>query len=192
MHRFPPQWLSAPVKALVIALSFAIAITMVVPAAEAALPSPALTAHAGLKEVGRGRLTWLGFGIYRASLWTPSGRYDGFTPGQTVALSLWYERKFSRQQLLGITQHEWERLKLGTPEQQRRWRAELERQWGDVRPGDNITTVTTVGGATRFYTQYRLLGEVTDPAFGPAFLAIWLDPRSAVADLRREILGDDA
>ena len=158
--------------------------------AAAMLPPTATAVHADLKEVGRGRLTWLGFGIYRASLWTSTGRYDGFPPGQTVALSLWYERKFSRQQLLGITQHEWERLKLGTPEQQRRWRAELERHWGDVRPGDNITTVAVAGGATRFYTQHRLLGEVRDPAFGPAFLAIWLDPRSAVADLRREMLGN--
>jgi Chalcone isomerase-like len=160
--------------------------------ARAALPATATEAHAGLKEVGRGRLTWLGFGIYRASLWTTTGQYDGFRAGQTVALSLWYERKFTRAQLLGITQHEWERLKLGTPDQQRRWRAELERYWADVRPGDNITTVAVAGGGTRFYTQHRLLGEVADPAFGPAFLAIWLDPRSAVAGLRREILGDDA
>lgn len=173
-------------------LLMVLALAWSLPVAMAALPPPAVTAHSDLQEVGRGRLTWLGFGIYRASLWTRTGRYDGFKPGQTVALSLWYERKFSRHQLLGITQHEWERLQLGTPEQQRRWRAELERQWGDVRPGDNITTVVVAGGATRFYTQHRLLGEVADPAFGPAFLAIWLDPRSAVADLRREILGDDA
>jgi Chalcone isomerase-like len=158
----------------------------------AALPPVAAEAHAGLREVGRGRLTWLGFGIYRASLWTSNGRYDGFRPGQTVALSLWYERKFSKSQLLGITQHEWERLKLGTSEQQRRWRAELERYWGDVRSGDNITTVAIAGGGTRFYTQNRLLGEIADPAFGQAFLSIWLDPRSAVADLRREMLGDEA
>jgi hypothetical protein len=33
------------------------------------------------------------------------------------------------------------------------------------------------------------MGQVDDPAFGPSFLAIWLDPRSVVGDLRVQLLG---
>jgi hypothetical protein len=48
-------------------------------------------------------------------------------------------------------------------------------------------------GTARFYDQRGRFAQVDDPAFGPAFLAIWLDPRSVVRDLRRELLdGRDA
>ena len=53
-----------------------------------------------------------------------------------------------------------------------------------------MTTVVEAGGATRFYDAERLLGRIDDPEFGPAFLAIWLDPRSIVRDLRVKLLGD--
>jgi hypothetical protein len=33
------------------------------------------------------------------------------------------------------------------------------------------------------------MGQVDDPAFGPAFLSIWLDSRSVVGDLRVQLLG---
>ena len=61
----------------------------------------------------------------------------------------------------------------------------------DVRPGDNMTIVMTPEGETRFYRQDRALGSVKDPQFGPALLAIWLDPRTAVADLRQQMLGTE-
>ena len=39
-------------------------------------------------------------------------------------------------------------------------------------------------------TSSGLVGRIDDPEFGPAFLAIWLDPRSIVRDLRVQLLGD--
>ena len=159
--------------------------------AGAAMAPVAREAHAQLKEVGRGRLTFMGFGIYKTSLWSDTGKYTGLRSGQTVALSLWYERKFTRSQLIAITTREWQRLGLATPEQQSRWTRELERHWLDVRPGDNMTIVMTPEGETRFYRQDRALGTVKDPQFGPALLAIWLDPRTAVADLRQQMLGTE-
>ena len=155
--------------------------------ASSGLPSP-MPERGELRKVGDGQLSWLGMDIYAASLWTDTGRYDGFVPGRTVALSLWYQRSFSRDELLGITNKAW--LKLGRDAALReRWLAELRRVWFDVRPGDNVTTVVEAGGATRFYDQSRYLGRVDDPDFGPAFLSIWLDPRSAVRDLRVQLLG---
>ena len=52
-----------------------------------------------------------------------------------------------------------------------------------------MTAVVTPGGATRFYNQDRGIGRIEDPEFGPAFLSIWLDSRSAVKELRGELLG---
>jgi hypothetical protein len=142
-----------------------------------------------LRKVGGGELRWLGFPIYDASLWTSTGRFGGFGPGETVALSLWYQRSFSRDELLRITETAWK--KLGQPDagQRELWLAELRRKWTDVSPGHNITTVVIPNGPTRFYDQRGRFAQVDDPAFGPAFLSIWLHPRSVVSDLRLELLG---
>lgn len=143
-----------------------------------------------LAQVGKGRLTWLGLGIYEAGLWTPDGRFEDFRPGEPVALSLAYERRFSRAQLIEITTGEWSRLGLATPKQREAWAAELAKLWRDVRRGDNMTAVVVPGGETRFYDASGLMGRVADPAFGPAYLRIWLDQRSAVSDLRVALLGE--
>jgi hypothetical protein len=155
--------------------------------ASTGLPGP-LPERGQLLKVGGGQLSWLGMDIYDASLWTDTGRYEGFADGRTVALSLWYRRSFTRDELLGITNTAWKRLDLD-PGSRERWLVELRGLWSDVRPGDNVTTVVEAGGATRFYDDSRYLGRVDDPAFGPAFLAIWLDPRSVVRDLRVQLLG---
>ena len=153
------------------------------------LPDPVVNQDYDLRRVGAGDLSWLGRPVYEASLWTPAGRFDGYTAGQPVALSLWYQRSFSREQLVRITTTAW-RL-LDVPDGQREaWSRELHALWSDVAPGDNLTAVVVPGGATRFYDHERLLGRVDDPAFGPAFLSIWLDPRSVVGELRLWLLGD--
>jgi hypothetical protein len=158
-------------------------------ASASTLPAPVIDQGYPLRKVGAGELRWLGFPIYDASLWTSTGRYSGFGPGETVALSLWYQRSFSRDELLRITETAWK--KLGQPDaaQRESWLAELRRQWTDVAPGHNITTVVMPNGPTRFYDQRGRFAQVDDPAFGPAFLAIWLHPRSVVSDLRLELLG---
>lgn len=158
-------------------------------AAARSLPVPVIEQGYALRPVGAGELRWLGFPIYEASLWTSTGRYEGFAPGNTVALSLWYQRSFSRAELVRITEQAWKKLGEPAPEQRERWLAELRRTWADVAPGQNVTTVVTAGGPTRFYDQRGRFAQVDDPAFGPAFLAIWLDPRSVVDGLRRQLLG---
>jgi hypothetical protein len=153
------------------------------------LPSPVVERGYELRKVGGGELRWLGMSIYDASLWTSSGRYRGFEPGETIALSLWYQRSFSRDELVRITDVAWRRLGSTDGAQRERWLAELRRSWDDVAPGRNVTTVVIPNGPTRFYDQKGRFAEVADPAFGPAFLSIWLDPRSVVGDLRIRLLG---
>jgi hypothetical protein len=160
-------------------------------ASAASLPAAVAAEPVQLQKVGDGRLSWLGFPIYHASLWTQDGRYDGFSPGEPVALSLWYERSFSRDQLIDITDKAWG--KLGMAETRRQdWLAELRRVFRDVAPGHNMTVVVLPGERTRFFDHRGLLGEVSDVDFGPAFLSIWLDPRSPVRDLRVQLIGGDA
>lgn len=153
------------------------------------LPEPVVEQGYPLRMVGAGELRWLGLAIYEASLWTSTGRYAGFEPGETVALSLDYQRAFKRDDLIRITETAWRRLGHPDPVQRERWLAELRRGWSDVAAGENVTTVVVPGGPTHFYNRSGRFARVDDPAFGPAFLAIWLDPRSVVADLRIQLLG---
>jgi hypothetical protein len=144
---------------------------------------------AGLREVGHGTLSWFGLRIYEARLWLPDGQWSGLEPGRPVALSLAYERRFSRAELIKITTGEFGRLGLADPDARARWSERLGTLWRDVAPGDTMTALIVPGGETRFYDGNRLLGAIEDPAFGPAYLSIWLDPRSAVRDLRAQLLG---
>jgi hypothetical protein len=144
---------------------------------------------AGLREIGHGHLSFLGFPIYAASLWSADGRWNGLQAGQPVALSLAYQRRFTRDELIRITTGELTRLGLADPQARLRWAAALGTCWRDVGPGDTLTAVVVPGLETRFYDEARLLGAIDDPAFGPAYLSIWLDPRSAVRDLRAQLLG---
>lgn len=160
-------------------------------AAASTLPGPVLAAEYNLQRVGAGKLSWLGQPIYDASLWTAQGRFTGYAQGEPVALSLWYQRHFSRDTLLRITETAWKRLGTVPAERRKQWLASLRTFWSDVHPGDNVTTVVVPGRATRFYDARGYMGEIDDPDFGPAFLSIWLDSRSVVADLRVQLLGLD-
>jgi hypothetical protein len=153
------------------------------------LPQPVQQADYQLQRVGAGQLSWLGRPVYQASLWTPGGRFDGYVRGSPVALSLWYQRDFSRDELLRITSTAWRLMGAVPPEQRDRWLQSLRSFWSDVDPGDNVTTVVMPGRFTRFYNHMEYMGQVDDPEFGPAFLSIWLDPRSVVGDLRVQLLG---
>lgn len=155
----------------------------------AALPTAVADGGYPWQLVGNGELSWFGFSIYDASLWTVDGRFSGFVPGRPVALSLWYKRAFTRDELLDITSRAWHKLGAGSEEQRAAWLARLAAIWTDVAPGDNQTTVVVPGSASRFYDQNGLLGTIDDPAFGPAFLSIWLDHQSVVGELRAQLLG---
>jgi Chalcone isomerase-like len=151
-----------------------------------ALP-PAVIADVGpLRLLGRGQLRFLGFEIYRASMWVTD---PGSPTGSTFALDLRYTRSFTREQLVTATLKELTRLGLGRPDQRERWRADLTAIFPDVRSGDRIVGVCFPGRETRFYSDGTLLGTLADPEFGPAFFGIWLDPRTRDPDVRARLLG---
>jgi hypothetical protein len=175
---------------LLSAVPLAVALLLLAtPLPASTLPAPVLEQGYALRKVGGGELRWLGMSIYDASLWSTTGRYAGFGNGETLALSLWYQRAFTRDELIRITETAWRKLRNTDPDQRERWVAELRRSWADVAPGQNVTTVVVPNGPTRFYDQRGRFAQVDDPAFGPAFLSIWLDPRSVVSDLRMRLIG---
>lgn len=159
--------------------------------AQDTLPAPVRAEGFVGQRVGSGLLKWFGFEIYNAALWTPDGTFAGSYTAEPIVFTLDYRRSFKRDRLISITRTAWRELSLASAEQQERWSRQLAAIWVDVRSGSNLTTLVTPSGETRFYDGRRLLGRIDDPAFGPAFLSIWLDARvadTALGDLRADLL----
>src|SRR6056297_25054 len=147
-----------------------------------------------LSEVGSGELTWFGLEVYEARLFNGGGPFAGVESGGPVAVQITYRRNISREKLVETTREEWRRLEdeLGLPAAERvnAWLAEIDAMWPDVTPGDKITALVEPNGQTQFFGNDGLLGTVPDPAFGPAFLGIWLHPETKADGLRAQLLGE--
>lgn len=142
--------------------------------------------------VGEGELRWFGLFIYNAKLWSPqpSQVVAGNGPRAPFALELTYKRSISRERFVDTSADEIRRLygERVSAAQLENWRAEMQRAFVDVEAGTRITGVYLPGEGCRFYVNDRLQHTVRDMAFADAFFAIWLDPRSKDAKLRRNLL----
>jgi hypothetical protein len=138
--------------------------------------------------IGSGELSWFGFRIYRASLWS---NQSGFDPGQPFALELTYQRHISRQRLVDVSIKEMRRLtgERYSEAQFQRWEADMQHAFIDVQDGDQLIATFVPGMGCRFYNRHGLLAEVRDQEFAQAFFAIWLDPRSKDEQLRKRLTG---
>jgi hypothetical protein len=155
-------------------------------------PSPPPAGMPALTQIGNGELRWFGLLIYRASLWTPNGRFQGYHVNQPVVLQIEYQREIPVTRFVDTTLTEWERMKTCAPPLCQRWVRAALPYWRNSTPGDRVSTVVWPGKETRFYLGNELLGIVPDPDFGPAFLSIWIGPDSPNPELRRALLGEAA
>lgn len=148
-----------------------------------------------LVEVGSGELRWLGMEVYEARLLNGSERFDGDFSAAPLALEITYRRNIPRDRLVRTTEREWNRLsrELALPGRERvqGWLEQVGAIWPDVAPGDRIIALVQPSGVTEFHGNEGLLGAVSDPEFGPAFLGIWLHPATRAAALRAALLGVD-
>jgi hypothetical protein len=132
--------------------------------------------------------------IYDARLLNGSGRFIEVGVDGPMALEITYRRSIPRDRLVKTTEREWNRLEreLGLPERAtvEGWLQQLTGIWPDVEPGDRILAISEPGAATRFYGNAGFLGAIEDPAFGAAFLGIWLHPKTRAADLRAALIGE--
>lgn len=148
-----------------------------------------LDSFPALIVVGRGELTWLGFSVYQASLWTTTGRFQSLENSLPIALSIHYERNISSEALSERTMEEWEHLGIFDETKRNLWGQRLKNIWPDVKPGDKITTLVARDKITRFYLNNSLISIVDDPQLGNALLSIWLDPNTSEPALRAKLIG---
>ncbi len=150
------------------------------------LPTPLREAKPELRPMGAATLRWFGLHVYDIRLYAPDAAYS--TNGAAV-LSIRYNISIKRGRLLETTLKEWQRMNTGDALQREGWVKQLDLIWPDLKSGDSLTAFSRPNGSTQFYLGDRLLGEVQDPAFGPAFFAIWLDANCSYPKVRDGLLG---
>jgi hypothetical protein len=152
----------------------------------AVLPVPLREVKPDLRPVGASTLHWFGLHVYDIALYVQEAAY---MTNSTAGLCIRYNIAIKRQRLLDTTLKEWVRLGKGEDLQRAQWIEQLEPLWPDLKSGDSLTAFTRQNGPTQFYFGDRLLGTVQDPAFGPAFFAIWLDMKCRYPEVRKGLLG---
>jgi len=143
-----------------------------------------------LNKLGNGEFSWFGISLYTADLWRGVTQNEQGAEEATVLLNLNYNKNIPSKRIISVTRKEWSRLNTGSEEQQRTWLNTLEKILPDVSEGDQLSSLVTASGRTRFMYQGEVIGEVSDPEFGKAFLSIWLHPETRASNLRKQLLGD--
>lgn len=137
---------------------------------------------ARLTRWGSGQFRRFGLLVYDATLWA------GDDPQRPpLALQLTYRRAIAGAAIARASLAELRRLGLADEATLSRWGAAMGELFPDVRAGDAIVG-HYLPEAARFYLNGRLLGGIEEPAFGPAFFAIWLDARTSAPALRAALL----
>lgn len=145
-----------------------------------------LASHYGpMREVGSGRLRYLGFHVYDARLWADA---VPFSVDRKFALGLRYARTFKGSDIAARSTQEIRALGSTDETQLGRWLQRMQEVFVDVAAGDELLGVHEPGVGARFYLNGRRLGEIADPAFARAFFAIWLDPKTSAPQLRAALL----
>ena len=159
--------------------------------AATAAPAPVDTELPGARLAGSGTFKYFGLQIYDAQFWVGANGYRAAAPkAEKFALDLRYARSLNGKKIATASTDEIKKLGLGTPEQRADWQARMEKIFPDVQEGTRITGIYLPEEGARFYRDGKLIGEIADPAFGYAFFAIWLDPKTTGAALREALLAN--
>ncbi|WP_287496246.1 chalcone isomerase family protein [Pandoraea sp. CB10b_02] len=140
--------------------------------------------------IGQGSFTRMGFHLYDAALFSGSERIGANWSAHPLVLDLRYARSFKSHTLVQRTLVEMTKLQVATDAERQHWAEQLSRILPDVSAGQHLTGVFLPGDGTRFFSDGKLIGQIAGDAFGRAFFAIWLDPRTSAPDLRAELVSN--
>jgi hypothetical protein len=150
------------------------------------LPQPVLAAAPGLRPLGKGRHTLWGIRVYDATLWSVGPRWSASSPH---ALDIEPGRAVPADTLVQRAVVEMRDLKVGDENKLRLWQAEMTKVIPNVKSGDQVVIFCTDATRTLVYLNASTTGEVDDPSFCPAVMAVWLHPQTKHQALRKSLLG---
>jgi len=137
---------------------------------------------------GAGRLRYLLWDVFDATLWTLEDFRGTHYFDHAFALELRYLRKLTGAALVESSLQEMRRAGNLDASKEPAWTAAMQSAFPDVQPGDRITGVHRPGAGARFYFNGRLRANVDDAAFARAFFGIWLSPSTSEPRLRSALL----
>lgn len=173
-------------------VSFVLALSCVWAGASASWTASRLEplSTASWQVLGEAEMRWLGFRLYDAALWVPSGQ--AWSSSAPFALEIRYARAIKSQRLVDASLDEMERLGLASAKQRLAWRPLLAAAFPDVEPDDVIVGMRDARGHVSFFHRGLPTAVIDDPAFAAAFFAIWLDERTREPAMRARLLGDSS
>ncbi len=141
---------------------------------------------------GAGRMRYLLWDVFDATLWTLAGFRGTQYFEHAFALELRYLRRLTGAALVDSSLQEMRRAGSLDASKEPAWTAAMQSAFADVQPGDRITGVHRPGAGARFYFNGRLRASVDDAAFARAFFGIWLGPSTSEPRLRSALLAGSA
>lgn len=138
------------------------------------------------QEVGTGRLRFLFWDVYDATLYAPDARWS---PKQTYALSISYLRKLSGKDIAQTSADAIRDLGFADEEILDKWHKLMLMIFPDVDENTTLIGIRDRLGQTIFYNNGKMTGVITDQEFADWFFGIWLSEKTQKPQLRRELLG---
>lgn len=142
-----------------------------------------------VRQLGEATLRWMGLKVYDARLYGPA---RGLSAEQLFehpfALELNYALSLRGARIADRSIEEINQLGLGTDEERRRWHGQMLSLFPDVRAADRLTGVYHPRHGAQFYFNDQPAGEIADLRFARAFFSIWLDERTSVPAVRRDLI----
>jgi len=135
--------------------------------------------------VGTGRLSYLVWDVYDATLYAPGGEW---LQDQPFALTLGYLRDLKGDAIAERSVKEMRKQGLDDEATLQRWQAAMEAIFPDVSDGTRLTGIYQADASTRFFLHDEEIGHIRDPEFGRWFFGIWLAESTSAPSLRRQLL----
>lgn len=135
---------------------------------------------------GSAELKWMWKHVYTSHLWLDEAEWSYDAP---FALSIDYNMKISRKQLVDKSVEEVERIHGLDEEALSTLETELNRLFPSVKKGDRITAAYVPETHVVFYYNGDEKGRLTDNRLLIPFMDIWMSEQTERPELRRQMLG---
>jgi hypothetical protein len=138
------------------------------------------------QAVGSGRLTYLFWNVYDATLYAPEAQWRQAEP---YALSISYLRKLKGEQIAKTSAEAIRDLGFSDESILDEWYRRMLMIFPDVDENTTLIGIRSSKGQTVFYNNGKISGVISDPAFADWFFGIWLNEKTKKPELRRRLLG---
>jgi Chalcone isomerase-like len=138
------------------------------------------------QKAGEGRLSYLIWDVYDATLYAPDGKYQNDKP---VALALRYLRTIKGRDIADKSAEEIRNQGFKDEVALAIWHEQMRRIFTDVSPGTVFTGIRTNKNHTIIFKDGEKVGVFKDPEFTRRFFDIWLSARTSHPALRNQLLG---